>query len=130
MFFNIFKKVGGKKTLAELTKEDRSKYNNECGVYKMKDKDTKKTKYVGRAIEYNNGGFRKRLSDYTRESGSSRKHSSGKTIFENRNNLYVEFCSTGKGEKGANKARKLEKKIIKKEKKKGSSLFNVQWNRD
>lgn len=126
-FFNKFKKVAGNKTLGELTKQDRSKYNNECGVYKMKDKNTNETKYVGRAIEHNNGGFRKRLSDYTRPSGSSRKHSSGTTIYNNKDNLYVEFCSTGKGEKGAKKAKALEKKIIAKEKKK-NSLFNVHWN--
>lgn len=127
LFFSRFKKVAGAKTLSEITKEDRSKYNNECGVYKMKDTNTNETKYVGRAIEHKNGGFRKRLSDYTRDSSSSRKHASGKTIYNNKDNLYVEFCSTGRGEKGAKKAKSLEKKIIKKEKKK-SSLFNVHWN--
>ena len=128
--FKRFKKVAGNKTLGQITKEDRSVYNNQCGVYKMKDKNTGETKYIGRAIEHNNGGFRKRLSDYTRPSGSARKHSSGKAIYENRDNLNVEFYSTGKGTKGAQKAARLEKKIIEKEKKRSSNLYNVQWNRD
>ena len=123
VFFHKFKKVAGDKSLGEITKQDRSKYNNECGVYKMKDKNTNKTIYVGRAIEHKNGGFRKRLADYTRPSGSSRKHASGKTIYDNKDNLYVEFCSTGKGEKGAQKAKKLEKKTIKKEKKRKKNLL-------
>ena len=41
------------------------------------------TKYVGRSIELHNGGFRKRLSDYRRQSDSARTHSSGRTINEN-----------------------------------------------
>lgn len=36
--------------------------------------------YVGRAIELNNGGFRKRLSDYSRGSDSARNHKSGRLI--------------------------------------------------
>ena len=46
--------------------------------------------YVGRAIELYNGGFRKRLSDYRRESNSARKHTSGKTINAHLNE--IETC--------------------------------------
>ena len=38
--------------------------------------------HIGRAIKLNNGDFRKRLSDYRRESDSSRKHKTGKKINE------------------------------------------------
>ena len=50
-------------------------YNHCVGLYRHVING--KTMYVGRAIELHNGGFRKRLSDYCRESNSARKHTSG-----------------------------------------------------
>jgi hypothetical protein len=40
--------------------------------------------YIGRAIEWNNGGFRKRLSDYTRNSDNARTHGSGQKMHQYR----------------------------------------------
>ncbi len=125
-----YENVGGGKTLGELTKEDRAKYNNECGVYRMMDKTTGETVYVGRAVEHNNGGFRKRVADYTRESDTGRKHKSGQYIYEHKDNLMVQFKSTGTGKEGADKAKQLEKQTIENELKKGAKLINVQHNRE
>ena len=56
-------------------------YNHCVGLYRHVING--ETVYVGRAIELNNGGFRKRLSDYRRESDSGRTHTSGRLINQN-----------------------------------------------
>ena len=55
-------------------------YNHTIGLYKHIVKG--RVMYIGKATEINNGGFRKRLSDYRRDSNSARKHSSGQIIHE------------------------------------------------
>ena len=67
--------------IGKLKDANLTPYNSCVGLYRHVVNGT--TKYVGRAIELNNGGFRKRLSDYRRESNSARKHASGRTIYEN-----------------------------------------------
>jgi hypothetical protein len=51
--------------------------------------------YIGRAIELFNGGFRKRLADYRRNSESARKHASGQKMFNNREHLEIDILVTG-----------------------------------
>ena len=60
-------------------------YNHCVGLYRHVVNG--KTMYVDRSIELHNGGFRKRLSDYRRESNSARKHLSGRTINEHLNDI-------------------------------------------
>lgn len=76
--------------------------------------------YIGRAIEWNNGGFRKRLSDYRRESNSARKHSSGQLMYTHRHELQIDIMITGEGQAAADHARVLEKIFIGK--------YNPPWN--
>jgi len=76
--------------------------------------------YIGRAIEYNNGGLRKRLSDYTRDSSSARKHSSGQKMYSHRDQLHMEVNITGDSEEGATTANKLEVLFIGK--------YKPRWN--
>ena len=66
--------------------------NAEIGVYRIL--LGRKVMYIGKAEEVKNGGFRKRLSDYTRKSDSGRKHASGQKIHANAQMLYVEIVST------------------------------------
>ena len=66
--------------------------NKEIGVYRLLLGG--KVMYIGRAIEANNGGFRKRLSDYTRKGNSGRKHASGQKLHEYAQVLDVEIIPT------------------------------------
>ena len=68
---------------------DFSDYYKDIGLYRAILVD--KIVYVGKATELNNGGFRKRLRDYTRKSKSARKNPSGKLMNENRGELVIEI---------------------------------------
>ena len=76
--------------------------------------------YIGRAIEYNNGGFRKRLSDYCRPNGSARVHPSGQKIFANRYNLQTYLLIVGTDAAAATKTKLLEEVYVAK--------YNPPWN--
>ena len=65
-------------TLGEVELEDLKAFNHSIGIYIMTLGVV--PVYIGRAIEFNNGGFRKRLRDYVRDGNSARKHTSGKLI--------------------------------------------------
>lgn len=67
--------------LEDLTIENLRPFNKSIGLYKAMENGA--VKYIGRAIEYNNGGFRKRLRDYVRPSDSGRKHQSGQNMNAN-----------------------------------------------
>jgi hypothetical protein len=77
--------------------------------------------YVGRAVEYDNGGLRKRLSDYTRESDSGRRHASGKLMNANAGDLTIDVLITGGDENAAEAARRLEAYFIGK--------YQPEWNK-
>ena len=68
--------------------------------------------YIGRAIEWDNGGFRKRLSDYTRSSESSRTHGSGRRMHAHANELQISLIITGEGAEAAKIAAALEIALI------------------
>ena len=76
--------------------------------------------YVGRAVEYSNGGMRKRLSDYTRKSDSARKHKSGKLMHENANQLLIDILITGCNSDAVTTTKKLEEYFIR--------LYRPKWN--
>ncbi len=77
-------------------------------------------KYIGRAIEFNNGGFRKRLSDYCRDSNSARKHTSGQIIYANKEKITTYILIVGSDAAAAEKTKELEDRFIKR--------FNPPWN--
>ena len=68
--------------------------------------------YVDRAIELHNGGFRKRLSDYRRESNSARKHLSGRTINEHLNDITTYILIIGDTEEAVLETKRLEGEFI------------------
>lgn len=76
--------------------------------------------YIGRAVEYSNGGLRKRLSDYTRASDSSRKHRSGQLMHEHADELQIEILKTGTDAEAAEVAVKLERYFI--------GRYSPPWN--
>ena len=97
---------------------DLSSLAKYVGVYRMKLHG--ELVYIGRAIEYNNGGFRKRLRDYLRDSDSARKHKSGQLIYEHAHELQVDIIKTGTDREASDIASKLEKKLI--------SKYSLLWN--
>jgi hypothetical protein len=90
--------------------ENLENITNSVGIYRARLNG--EIVYIGRAIEYDNGGLRKRLSDYTRKSDSARTHESGQNMHQNANSLHIEIKITGTDENAANVARKLEQYFI------------------
>jgi len=101
-----------------LDKVNLSSFNKSVGLYRAKLGSD--VVYLGRAVEYNNGGLRKRLSDYRRASDSSRKHKSGQKMYDHRRKLQIEIIVTGNDIEGAEIAKELEKEMIK--------LHAPEWN--
>jgi len=89
---------------------DFSKYNKDIGVYRAILNG--KIVYVGKATELNNGGFRKRLRDYTRVSDSARNYPSGKKMHENKDDIIIEILIVERNSEGKEKAERLEKEFI------------------
>jgi len=98
---------------------DLSKYNENIGIYKIILGG--KVVYIGRAIEYDNGGFRKRLSDYTRKSKSSRKYSSGKKLNQNIKKADIEIIIVGNDLSAVETTKRLEHLMI--------AIHWPKWNR-
>lgn len=104
--------------LSSLTLEDLSPYNKKIGLYKGEMNG--QVVYLGRAIEYNNGGFRKRLRDYVRESDSARTHGSGKKMNENANNIRISILIVGETSEDIDTVKALERAMI--------TSQNLNWN--
>ena len=98
---------------------DLSPYSSYVGLYKAELRG--KVMYIGRAIEYSNGGIRKRLSDYTRESDGARKHTSGKLMNANATELKISLLIVGKGEEAVEATKLLERYFI--------GRYTPEWNR-
>ena len=94
------------------------KWSNCVGLYMHKING--EIMYIGRAIEYDNGGFRKRLSDYCRPNGSARVHPSGQKIHANRYQIQTHLLIVGNDEEAAQKTKKLEEYYVGK--------YNPPWN--
>lgn len=99
-------------------KEVLSRYNNCVGLYMHKING--QIMYIGRAVEYNNGGFRKRLSDYCRDNDSARKHPSGQKIYANRYRIQTYLMVVGSDQLAAEESKLLEKQFVAK--------YNPPWN--
>ncbi|MBP2028703.1 hypothetical protein J2Z35_002533 [Acetoanaerobium pronyense] len=94
-------------------------YNKCVGLYRHRVNGN--IVYVGRAIELNNGGFRKRLSDYRRESDSARKHESGKTINDHLDEIVTDILIVGETEEAIKTTKLLENAFI--------GEYNPIWNK-
>jgi len=94
-------------------------YNKSVGLYRHKIGN--KVMYVGRAIELHNGGFRKRLSDYRRDSDSARKHKSGQLINEHLDQITTDIMIVGNTEEAVQLTNILEDQFIAK--------YNPPWNK-
>ena len=105
--------------IGKLKDANLTPYNSCVGLYRHVVNGT--TKYVGRAIELNNGGFRKRLSDYRRESNSARKHASGRTIYENLDRIDTYILVVGNTQEAVDITKKLEGEFVRK--------YNPEWNK-
>lgn len=98
---------------------DLSRYSSYVGLYKaVLDGEVM---YVGRAIEYSNGGIRKRLSDYTRDSDSARKHTSGRLMHANASDLKIYLLLVGTDEEAVAATKQLERYFIGK--------YSPAWNK-
>jgi len=98
---------------------DLSSYSGLVGLYKAE--LGSKVMYIGRAVEYSNGGIRKRLSDYTRESDSARKHSSGQLMNTNASSLKISILVVGRDEDAAMATKQLERYFI--------GRYSPEWNK-
>ncbi len=96
-----------------------SQYNQDVGLYRARLNG--RIVYIGRAIEWDNGGFRKRLSDYTRDSASARKHGSGQKIYQHRHELTIELLIVGSDANAAEITIKLEALMVGK--------YGPEWNK-
>ena len=96
--------------IGSLKTANLTPYNHCVGLYKHVVNG--KTMYVGRAIELHNGGFRKRLSDYRRESNSARKHLSGRAINEHLDEITTYILVVGDTEEAVAETKKLEGQFI------------------
>lgn len=109
-------------TLSNLTLDDLRPYNHSVGLYKAEING--KIYYIGRAIEYYNGGFRKRLRDYVRDSDSARTHKSGGKMNENAHRIRISILVVGNTESDVETTKQLEKALIMKY----TPEWNVQFN--
>ena len=107
-------------SIGKLKDANLTPYNKSVGLYKHV--VAGKIKYIGRATEYNNGGLRKRLSDYRRESNSAREHTSGTIINEHIDEIETYVLVVGTDKEAVEITKKLEPMFIKK--------YSPEWNRN
>lgn len=96
-----------------------SHLNKSVGLYRAKLNG--KVVYIGRAIEFNNGGLRKRLTDYVRQSESSRGTNSSNNMNTYKDRLYIDVLVVGEGEQAAQVTKVLEPMMIGK--------YRPEWNK-
>lgn len=97
-------------TLGEVELSDLKAFNSSIGIYIMLMYGI--PVYIGRAIEYKNGGFRKRIRDYLRDSTSARKHTSGRLINANKNELDLYIIELGSGKEDVAWVKEVESSMI------------------
>ena len=106
-------------SIGMLRDADLSAYNSCVGLYRHVIDG--KTMYVGRAVELHNGGFRKRLSDYRRDSDSARKHQSGKTIHQHLDEIETYILVVGDTDEAVCVTKQLEGPFVRR--------YNPPWNK-
>lgn len=90
---------------------DFSDYSNDIGVYRATFDG--EVVYIGKATELNNGGFRKRLRDYTRLSNSARNYPAGEQMFRHRNEILIEIVVFNRSKDSIPDIEELETQLIK-----------------
>lgn len=80
------------RSIGTLESAELSPLRNSIGIYQARLDGT--VVYVGRAVEVGNGGFRKRLRDYTRESDSARRTEAGRSMHANADRLQIAILET------------------------------------
>lgn len=109
----------GWQSIGILSDADLTPYNKFVGLYRARLGG--RIVYIGRAIEFSNGGFRKRLSDYRRQSDSARKHESGQQMNTYSDQISIDILVTGDDAAAADVARELERLLIGK--------YTPEWNK-
>jgi excinuclease UvrABC nuclease subunit len=89
---------------------DFSTYSKDIGIYRAILND--EVVYIGKATELENGGFRKRLRDYTRSSTSARNYPAGELMHSNRHNLHIEIVLFERTLESVPKIESLETQLI------------------
>lgn len=92
------------------TSTDFSTYSKDIGIYRAILNDG--VVYIGKSTELENGGFRKRLRDYTRSSASARNYPAGELMHSNRNNLHIEIALFKRTLESIPEIEALETKLI------------------
>ena len=77
--------------------------------------------YVGRAIEFNDGGFEKRLTDERKSLASARQHKSGQFIYEHLDQITTDILVVGETQEDVRLTKVLEGKFI--------ARFRPPWNK-
>ena len=103
------------RSIGTLDSADLSAVNKAIGIYRARLEGS--IVYVGRAIEVSNGGFRKRLSDYTRKSDSARQTDAGHSMHEHSEMLAIDILET----ETVDAAAKLERYFVGK--------YQPRWNK-
>jgi len=106
------------KEIGYLKDANLKPYNKDVGLYRLKLDN--RVVYIGRATELNNGGIRKRLSDYRRDNDSARNYKSGRKINNNIDNIIADILVVGNTEEAISITISLEDKFIK--------HYNPLWN--
>lgn len=106
--------------IGNLNKADLKPYNKSVGLYYHKIEG--KIIYLGRATELNNGGLRKRLSDYRRESDSARNYRAGILINQNLEDVITYILIVGNDDEAVNITKDLEGKFIER--------YKPEYNKD
>lgn len=119
--------IGGK-TIDEWEREWKSigilrdlnltHYSRSVGVYREWFND--KIIYIGKAIEWSNGGFKEELSKYAGDGDIHRIHKLKQKMHEYSNKLHVDIIVTGSHLENAKAATQLEASLIAK--------YKPEWN--
>ncbi|HIJ32004.1 MAG TPA: hypothetical protein HPP89_11035 [Gammaproteobacteria bacterium] len=94
------------------TSTDFSDYSNDIGVYRAILNG--EVVYIGKATELTNGGFRKRLRDYTRTSSSARNYPAGELMHRHKNEILIEIFVFDRSLESIPHIEVLEVQLIKK----------------
>ena len=97
---------------------DFSLYSKDIGLYRATLDGV--IVYIGKATELNNGGFRKRLRDYTRASSSARNYPSGQLMNRHKDELDIEILIYERALQSVPEIEIHEKELINK--------INPDWN--
>ena len=104
--------------LLNESSNDFSEYSKDIGVYRAILNE--KVVYIGKATELSNGGFRKRLRDYTRRSNSARNYPAGVLMHKHKDKIEIEIMIFERTLDSISGIETLETKLIKE--------LNPAWN--